>query len=81
VVNVASGYTETAPVGGYVIQYTCLLQISVRPSTVTFQGGAVHPLVTANGGLTAGAVLIRSCGSRADYITFDKIDVQENALT
>jgi len=72
---------KTAPVGGYVIQYTCpAANFSASFQTVTFQGGAVHPLVTANGGLTAGAVvdpIFAVVG--ADYITFDKIDVQENA--
>ena len=78
--SVASGHTETAPAGGLVINY-CALNAALMPSatqTVTFQGGTVAAVITAQVGTsTAVDGIIKLVG--ADYITFNKIDLQESA--
>jgi hypothetical protein len=81
VFNLLPGMTETAPVGGYVLDM-CALTSSLKPSvsqTVTFKTTGTHAVITA---FTPGTTLttdgiIKLVG--ADYITFDGIDLQENS--
>lgn len=77
--DIASGHTETAPAGGYTINY-CGLGDALKPSatqTVTFQGGAVAAVITAGVGTGTFDAMVKLVG--ADYITFDKVNLQESA--
>lgn len=77
--NINSGHTETAPAGGLVINY-CGLSTALKPSaeqTVTFQGGTTAALITAPVGTSSTDGIIKLVG--ADWITFDKVNVQESA--
>ena len=77
--NINSGHTETAPAGGLVINY-CGLAAGLKPSatqTVRFQGGATAALITAPVGTTTNLDAIISLVG-ADWITFDKVNVQES---
>ena len=78
--NVASAYTETAPVGGLIINY-CALSNGLKPSatnTVSFLGGAIAATISSQVGtsLTVDGI-VKLVG--ADYITFNKINLQETA--
>jgi PKD repeat protein len=74
--NVVSGFTETAPVGGYIITAT-----GTAADPVVFQknGGGANPLITAftPGISTSVDGIFKLAGS--DYITIDGINLQENA--
>ena len=77
--DIASGHTETAPTGGYTINY-CGLGDILKPSalqTVTFQGGAIAAMITAGVGTGTFDAMVKLVGT--DYITFDKVSLQESA--
>ncbi|MBS1734567.1 MAG: hypothetical protein JST02_14825, partial [Bacteroidetes bacterium] len=74
--NIAPGYTETAPVGGYAITAT-----GTAANTITFQraGAGNNPIITA-GLQTAGSnndAVFKIIGG--DYITIRNLTLQENA--
>lgn len=77
IINIPAGYTETAPLGGYVLTATGTLA-----NTITFQknGVGANPLLTAYTGTatptSAGQDgVFRLVGS--DYVTIDGIDVTD----
>lgn len=77
IINIPAGYTETAPLGGYVLTATGTLA-----NTITFQknGAGANPLLTAYTGTatptSAGQDgVFRLVGS--DYVTIDGIDVTD----
>lgn len=75
--TVASGYTETAPAGGYQITAT---GTAANPIIIQSDGFLPLPVITANGSLTAGALndaIFVLVG--ADYVTLDGFQLQENA--
>ena len=77
--NVAAGYTETAPASGIV--FNPIAGVS-STNTIVFHkaSGGADPLVTAYSPQPASSLLdgiIKLVG--ADYLTFDHIDVSENA--
>lgn len=75
-VNVPAGFTETAPVGGYVLG-SAILNASLSSSkTLTFRksGAGVNPLLTANVGTsTTLDGIFTLLGT--DYVTIDGIDL------
>jgi len=77
-VDIASGYTETAPVGGYTLTAT---GTAANPITFRKSGVGANPLISAYaGGVgTPGTALqdgiFNIIGS--DYITFDAIDLMD----
>ncbi len=81
-INIAAGYTETAPVGGYALTAT---GTSVNPITFRKVGIGANPLITAfAGGLGTPSSAIqdgiwRLVGS--DFITIDEIDLTDPNLT
>jgi hypothetical protein len=75
--NVPSGYTETAPAGGFSITATGTV---ADPIIIQGTGGAPKPVITASGSLTSGALndgIIKLIGS--DYVTISGLDLRENA--
>jgi len=78
IIDIPAGFTETAPVGGYVLTATGTLA-----NTITFQksGAGANPLLTAyaTGTATPGSAnqdgVFRLIGS--DYITIDGIDIND----
>ncbi|TSJ44991.1 T9SS type A sorting domain-containing protein [Fluviicola chungangensis] len=75
--NVPSGYTETAPAGGFTITATGTV---ADPIIIQGTGGAPKPVITASGALTSGALndgIIKLIGS--DYVTISGLDLRENA--
>ncbi len=75
--NVPSGYTETAPAGGFTITATGTV---ANPIIIQGIGGAPKPIITASGALTAGNLndgIIKLIGS--DYVTISGLDLRENA--
>lgn len=75
--NVPSGYTETAPAGGFSITAT---GTAANPIVIQGTGGAPKPVITASGALTSGALndgIIKLIGS--DYVTISGLDLRENA--
>jgi len=74
--NVAAGYTETAPTDGFVITAT-----GTATDPIVFQksGAGANPVITAPllAAATAFDGVIKIAGG--DYITFDAIDIIENA--
>lgn len=80
-VNIASGYTETAPLGGYVLTAS-----GTSVNTITFRknGVGANPLVSAFVGTATPATAIQDgvwslIGS--DYVTFDGIDITDPNTT
>ena len=78
--NLASGGTETAPAGGYVLGSTSLNAVTSSTNTITFQksGSNSNPLITAQVGTTTttdGVWKIQG----TDYVTIDGIDLQESS--
>lgn len=77
-IDIASGYTETAPVGGYTLTAT-----GTAANTITFRksGAGANPLISAYAGGTGtpGTAIqdgiFNIIGS--DYITFDGIDLTD----
>ncbi len=77
ILNVPSGYTETAPAGGFSITATGTV---ANPIVIQGTGGAPKPIITASAALTAGALndgIIKLIGS--DYVTISGLDLRENA--
>ena len=75
--NIPSGYTETAPAGGFSITAT---GTAANPIIIQGTGGAPKPIFTASAALTAGALndgIIKLIG--ADYVTLSGLDLRENA--
>ncbi|WP_169312056.1 T9SS type A sorting domain-containing protein [Fluviicola taffensis] len=75
--DIPSGYTETAPAGGFTITATGTV---ANPIVIHGVGGAPKPIITASAGLTAGALndgIIKLIGS--DYVTISGLDLRENA--
>ena len=72
--NVAAGYTETAA------NIVIMTPTSIAGSPIVFQksGTGPNPLITADAGVGNVDGVIEIQGT--DYVTFDGIDVQENAL-
>lgn len=76
--DIASGYTETAPAGGYII--TTLTGSAANPIIIQGIGGAPKPIITASAALTAGNLndgIIKIIGT--DYVTIAGLDLRENA--
>lgn len=74
---VPSGYSETAPVGGFAITAT---GTAGNPIQIV-GGGLPQPVITANAGLTSGALndaIFKLIGS--DYVTIANLELRENAL-
>lgn len=75
--DIAAGYTETAPAGGITVTAS-----GTATDQVLFEksGIGANPVVTAFAPQASGSIVdavIKLVG--ADYITFDRIDVSENA--
>lgn len=76
VINIAAGYTETAPAGGYTLTATGTL---ANPITFQKSGAGANPLITAfaGGSGTPGTAvqdgILQLVGS--DYVTIDGIDL------
>lgn len=76
VINIPAGFTETAPVGGYVLGSAILNASLSSTNTLSFvkSGTGTNPLLTANAGTSAtvdGIFTITGC----DYVTIDGIDL------
>jgi hypothetical protein len=77
VVNIASGYTETAPIGGF--RLTANGGVFNRAITFQKNGSGANPTFTASGSLVAGAIndaLFKIIGG--DFITIDGLTFLEN---
>ncbi len=77
--NIAAGYTETAPVGGFSITAS---GVPSRRIVFAKSGSGVNPTFTAATGLTAGSLtdaIFKLVG--ADYVTLDGLTLQDNANT
>jgi hypothetical protein len=75
--DIPSGYTETAPAGGFLITAT---GTSGNNIIITSTGGAPLPIITASSSLTAGLLndaIFKIVGG--DYITISNLDLRENA--
>ena len=75
--NVATGYAETAPAGGFLITATGTV---ANPITITGTGGAPLPIITASSALTVGNLndaIFKIQGG--DYVTISNLDLRENA--
>ena len=75
--NVASGYTETAPAGGFLIVATGTI---ANPITIAGTGGVPLPIITASSALTVGNLndaIFKIQGG--DYVTISNLDLRENA--
>lgn len=78
IINVAAGFTETAPAGGYSI--TTLTGSAANPIIIKKDGAGVNPTLTASAGQTAGSLndaIIKIIG--ADFVTIEGFTLQENA--
>ncbi len=78
--NLVASNPQTAPIGGYVIGGTgsAVLTSSSASNTITFNGNG--NIITANAGLTAGALndgIFKLIG--ADYVTINNFVMMENA--
>src|SRR5436190_10202076 len=79
-INVPSGYTETAPAGGFLLGSTVLNASLSAANTLTIQksGAGVNPLITAPVGTSTTVDGIFKVAG-ADYLTIDGISLQESA--
>lgn len=82
-IDVPSGYTETAPLGGLQIKM-CGLPDSIQPKntqSITFRktGSGSNPLLLGNIGNSTQDGIVKIIGT--DYITFDGIDVNDTMST
>ncbi len=79
--DIAAGYTETAPSGGYVLGNATLNATLSAANTAVFQksGAGANPVITAftGGSSTTSDGIFKIQG--ADYVTINGIDVKENA--
>jgi len=74
--DVAAGYTETAPAGGFTITAT---GTAANPIKFIKNGSGANPVFTANGNLVSGSItdaVFKIVGG--DYITIDGFTIQEN---
>lgn len=79
IINVPAGYTETAPVGGFVLGSTALNATTSTTNTLTIRkdGSGADPVLFSQVGTTTnldGIFFILG----ADYVTIDGIDLQES---
>lgn len=75
--DIPSGYTETAPAGGFLITATGTTANNI---VFTSTGGAPFPIITASSSLTVGLLndaIFKIVGG--DYITISNLDLRENA--
>ncbi|WP_343631089.1 T9SS type A sorting domain-containing protein [Fluviicola sp.] len=75
--NIPSGYTETAPAGGFTITATGTV---ANPIIIQGTGGAPLPIITASASHVVGSVhdaVFELIGS--DYVTIAGLDLRENA--
>lgn len=82
-INIPAGYTENAPVGGFLLGSTTLnatLTVA-NPLIIQKNGAGVNPLFTGAIGTTSGATGVDSIFKfvGVDYMTLDGLDLQENA--
>lgn len=79
-INVPAGYTETAPVGGYVLGSSTLNAsvTSTSPLTIHKSGTGTNPLLTAPVGTSTSTDGIFFVAG-TDYVSIDAIDVAESA--
>ncbi|OQY76206.1 MAG: hypothetical protein B6D44_00050, partial [Ignavibacteriales bacterium UTCHB2] len=79
--NIAAGYTETAPAGGYLLGSATLNASTSASNPLVFQksGTGANPLITAFTPGTSTTVdgIWKIQGT--DYVTIDGIDLQENS--
>lgn len=79
IINVAAGFTETAPAGGYAI--TTLSGSAANPIVIKKDGAGLNPTLTAAAGQTAGSLndaVIKLIG--ADFVTIEGFTLQENPV-
>ncbi|OQY72863.1 MAG: hypothetical protein B6D44_08950, partial [Ignavibacteriales bacterium UTCHB2] len=79
--NIAAGYTETAPTGGYLLGSTVLNASTSASNPIIFQksGTGANPLITAFTPGTSTTVDGIWIIQGTDYVTIDGIDLQENS--
>ena len=80
-INIPAGYTETAPVGGYLLQYCSALPVANQNNagqTITIQksGAGADPLLLAQVGTSASSDAIFTINGD-DYITINGIDLKD----
>ena len=80
-INIPSGYTETAPAGGYLLGSTVLNSTATATNTLTFQksGPGADPLLTAPVGTSTTLDGIFTIAG-TDYVTINGIDLTESPL-
>jgi hypothetical protein len=81
VINIAGGYTETAPSGGFILNQ-CALSGGLKSGasqTITFQksGGGANPKITSVVGTGSNDFVFGLAG--VDYVTIDGIDIQDGS--
>jgi len=78
--NIAAGYTETAPAGGFVLGSTILNASVAASSPIVFQKSSTgnNPLITAFTPGTSTSVDGIWIIQGTDYVTIDGIDLREN---
>ncbi|KAB2843596.1 MAG: hypothetical protein F9K42_13900, partial [Ignavibacterium sp.] len=78
--NIAAGYTETAPAGGFVLGSTILNASVAAYSPIVFQKSSTgnNPLITAFTPGTSTSVDGIWIIQGTDYVTIDGIDLREN---
>lgn len=72
-----AGYSETAPVGGYSINFTAT---PTATNNVIIDGSSSYDVITANSGLSAGSptdAIFKIVGS--DFVTITRFTMQENS--
>lgn len=77
VINIAAGYTETSPAGGYSLTAT---GTAVNPITFQKSGAGANPLITAFTGSNTPASAVQDGVWRligSDFITIDGIDITD----
>jgi trimeric autotransporter adhesin len=80
VINVPAGYTETAPVGGFLLGSSTLNASTSATNTLTIQksGAGANPVLSSQVGTTTtldGIFIIQG----SDYVTIDGINLSESA--
>ena len=84
-INIPAGYTETAPIGGFVLGNTMLNASlsATNPLVIKKNGNGVNPVFTGNVGTitistlnNVGDCIFKFLG--VDYLTIDGIDLMEN---
>jgi subtilisin-like proprotein convertase family protein len=78
-INIASGYTETAPLGGFLLGSTALNATLTSSNTLVIKkASGTNPVLTAftGGSSTTSDGVFKIAG--ADYVTIDGINILEN---